>query len=62
IQARDTGAVAPVARTHGHLGGTSARRAGMAEVAPSLPLSAGTTSTEGVRILDITRRTDTSIR
>ncbi|MGL4291619.1 MAG: DUF2865 domain-containing protein [Phreatobacter sp.] len=62
IQARDTGAVAPVARTHGHLGGTSARRAGMADVAPSLPLSAGTTSTEGVRILDITRRTDTSIR
>lgn len=62
IQARDTGAVAPVARTHGHPVGVSARRAGMADAAASLPLSAGTTSTEGVRILDITGRTDTSIR
>ncbi|WP_170181747.1 DUF2865 domain-containing protein [Phreatobacter stygius] len=62
IQARDTGSAAPVARTEGHSARAAARRAGMADAAASLPLGAGTTSTEGVRILDITRRTDTSIR
>lgn len=56
IHARDTGSTAPVAR----LGRLSPRPATSGTpVAASLPLTSGTTA-DGVRVLDITRRTETS--
>lgn len=63
IQARETGAAAPVARSgSGHAARNLARRAGMAEAVETFPLTSGTVSAEGVRILDISRRSDTSLR
>lgn len=54
IRAQDTGTAAPVSR----LGPASRPRAGdavAATLATSLPLSAGTTSPQGIRILDVAR-------
>ena len=63
IHARDNTGAAPVARTGpGPAARNLARRAGMPEAIETFPLTAGTVSAEGVRILDISRRSDTSLR
>ncbi|WP_168201792.1 DUF2865 domain-containing protein [Phreatobacter aquaticus] len=60
LHARDAGSQAPVAR----LGGTAARRAGIGQTAvqASLPVTSGSVTQEGVRVLDLTRATETTIR
>ncbi|MEI8144063.1 MAG: DUF2865 domain-containing protein [Alphaproteobacteria bacterium] len=58
LQARDRGFAAPVNRVGA---GTLSRRAGMAQ-ATSLPLTAGTVTAEGVRVIDLTRRSGTQLR
>ena len=63
IQARDAAVAAPVARTgSGQATRNLARRAGMTDAIETFPLTSGTVSAEGVRILDISRRSDTSLR
>jgi hypothetical protein len=60
LQASDAGAQAPVAR----LGATPARRAGMGQTAaqPSFPVGSGSVAAGGVRVLDLARTTETTLR